>query len=638
MLNLFNRQPSLKREVSLGIILLAVPIFILSIGTLFYQSRNLIHNEVKECNRNMLNKGLLQIRSYMSTIETAVNSNAWMMEENLTPDSLKVISERIVKLNAPVISCSVFMVPNYFQEYGHKFSIYAVGQNDTVNSYIEPEYDYFGKMSYTAPTKSGKACWIDPFVEYIEGKVDHNEAVATYCRPLRQKNGHIVGSLSAEMSFSQLTKKINQMNLQYQDAFFVLLDETGRFLINPDTTRLFRKTIFTNTDPAENADLISFGHEMMAGKSGAMHVNFKNKLYHVSFCPVPGTKWSFAFACPDKEAMSNYYNLGYLIILIIIVGLLIIIWASRQVARETIIPIKRLLDATQQISEGNFQTVIHLSSRKGILGQLPNSFVKMQQTLNENMTKLRNHAEKIRNANEELNQARLKVDDIIIRKNNFIQTVSQHMRMPLNVITGFADVLRESRKNNLAIDKDEFNNISKMMKDNSITLNRMMLLLLDASETDANEELHYKKNDEISVNQVAQECIRHTLNYFPDAHIEMETELPSTLHIVTHRLYLTSTLSELLYNAAKYTDGQHIKLSVSQTSSTIRYTVQDVGNGLPEGTIRQIFKPFSMIENLAEGEGLGLPMAKRHALSLGGDLIFDIDYHDGCRVIFELPK
>jgi signal transduction histidine kinase len=35
--------------------------------------------------------------------------------------------------------------------------------------------------------------------------------------------------------------------------------------------------------------------------------------------------------------------------------------------------------------------------------------------------------------------------------------------------------------------------------------------------------------------------------------------------------------------------------------------------------------------------GLGLPLAKRHACNLGGDLTLDADYHDGCRFILELP-
>jgi signal transduction histidine kinase len=462
--------------------------------------------------------------------------------------------------------------------------------------------------------------------------------VATYCRPLRQKNGRIAGVLSAEMSFGQLTKMINKTELEYNGAFFLLLDGTGRFLINPDTTHLFRKTIFTDAEPSNNADMISLGYEMIAGRRGAMHVNYKNTLYHVNFRPVPGTKWSLALACPDKEAMRSYYNLGFIIIGIFIIGLLLIIWVSRQVAKQTLNPINSLLDVTQQISNGNYRHPIPMSPSRGVLGNLQNSFVRMQHAIHDNMTKLRDNAEKVYKANEELSEAQIQTDDTIIRKSNFMQTVSQNMRMPVNVITGFADVLRDSKSSNTTIDEYEFSNISKMMKENAITLNRLMLLLLDTSETSANGELRYKKNDEVSVNQMAQECIKHTLSHFPNARIEFESELPSTLHIVTNRLYLFSILSELLYNSAKYTGGQNITLLVSQTATTIRYTVQDIGSGLPSGIMDQVYQPFSTVENLAEGEGLGLPLAKRHALSLGGDLIFDVDYHEGCRIIFELQK
>ena len=440
------------------------------------------------------------------------------------------------------------------------------------------------------------------------------------------------------MSFSLLTKLINKTSLEYNGAFFVLLDGNGRFLINPDNTHLFRKTIFSDAEPNKNADIISLGYEMIAGKHGNMHVNYNNKLYHVTFRPVPGTRWSLALACPDKEAMKSYYHMGYIIFAIIIVGLLIIVWVSRQVAKQTITPIIRLLDVTKKISNGNYDEPIPISKSNGVLGHLQNSFVKMQRSIHDNMTKLRNNADMVSKANEEMQQAQLLTDDAILRKSQFLQTVSQNMRMPINVITGFADVLRDSSNSNTTLDENEFSNISKMMKENAITLNRLMLLLLDTSETDANGELHYKKNDEVSVNLVAQDCIRHTLSHFPDARIKFETDLPSTLHIVTNRLYLFSTLSELLYNAAKYTGGQYVTLQVSQTETTIRYTVLDVGSGLPSGAMEKVFQPFNGVDNLAEGEGLGLPLAKRHAASLGGDLIFDVDYHEGCKIIFELQK
>ena len=59
------------------------------------------------------------------------------------------------------------------------------------------------------------------------------------------------------------------------------------------------------------------------------------------------------------------------------------------------------------------------------------------------------------------------------------------------------------------------------------------------------------------------------------------------------------------------------------------FTVQDTGPGLPENADELLYKPFTKIDLLSEGLGLGLPLSKRHALSLGGDLVYDKSYHDG---------
>ena len=633
-----KHQLKLSRKMSLGIILLATPLFIASVGILYIQSRYLIHQEALKGGSSLLNATLYRVHSYMSTLETAANSNAWMMEEHLQPDSLKSVSNRIVRLNDPVVSSSVYMIPDLFKEYGHGFSIYTVQHGDSVTSYIEPEYNYFHKACYTEPVKTGKTCWVDPFVEYTEGEVDHHVAIATYCRPLKRKNGRIVGVLTTEMSLSKLSDMINKQEHPYPTAYFMLLGADGRYLIHPDTTLLFRKTIFTDADPSQNSDMITLGHEMIAGKRGSMHVHINGELLHVIYRPVPDTDWSLAVVCPDSDAMKSFYELGYVIIIIMIIGLLLIVWFSSQMVKQTISPLNSLLESTQQFAVGNFDKLVPTTRQQGVIGQLQNSFAKMQISLSTRMGSLRAKADEIREHNKELEQVQKQTDDMVRRKNQFIQNVAQHMRMPLNVILGFADVLRESSSNKTAMSEEELTNISTMMKNNAVSMNRMVLMLFDASETSSNEVMLSNRQEEISVNDMAQLCIKYTYSHFPHAKIHLDTKLPDTVHIVSNRMYLMRTLGELLYNAAKYTDGQHIDIIISQTATTIRYTIQDIGPGLPEGSMNQIFKPFTKVDNLAEGLGLGLPLAKRHALSLGGDLIFDTDYHAGCRVILELPK
>jgi signal transduction histidine kinase len=115
------------------------------------------------------------------------------------------------------------------------------------------------------------------------------------------------------------------------------------------------------------------------------------------------------------------------------------------------------------------------------------------------------------------------------------------------------------------------------------------------------------------------------------------TDLDDNFKVHTNHLYLMRTVRELLYNAAKYSDGQNILMRLTYTDM-VRFTVEDKGQGLPEGSQEIIFNPFTKIDDLSEGLGLGLPLAKRHARSLGGNLTVDTSYQEGCRFTLEIPK
>ena len=97
------------------------------------------------------------------------------------------------------------------------------------------------------------------------------------------------------------------------------------------------------------------------------------------------------------------------------------------------------------------------------------------------------------------------------------------------------------------------------------------------------------------------------------------------------------SLRELLYNAAKYSDGKQITMRITHTGSSVRFIVEDTGKGIDEKDREQMFQFFTKVDDLSEGLGLGLPLSKRHAQNLGGDLTLDVNYHKGCRFILELP-
>ena len=82
---------SLWRKLSINIILMAIPIFVLSLGIFYLQSRELIRQEAIERSNSLLRTVIQRVNNYMSGIEASTKANAWLLEENFSPDLLETV-------------------------------------------------------------------------------------------------------------------------------------------------------------------------------------------------------------------------------------------------------------------------------------------------------------------------------------------------------------------------------------------------------------------------------------------------------------------------------------------------------------------------------------------------------------------
>ena len=595
-----RRRRSLSRNLSLGILLLGVPIFVLSLGILFYHSRYLIRQETTENFTTTLNKAVQRVRSYMGMIETATNANAWIMEENFNPESLEILSNRMISVNPNISHCTISTQPD---------------------KRTKSVFD------------TGKACWVD------------SVGVASYCRPLRTDGGHLAGVVTVDLSFNHLVEAINSVEHPYPHAYFVLVNGDGRYLVHPDTTTVFKKTLFTDHDANRRPDMIALGYEMTAGKQGTMHVNINGKAYHVSYAPVEGTNWSLAMVGLEDEVLASYQHLVYIIAALILIILVLGFWGCNRAVKRIISPIHRLLGMTEKITNGHYDEVMPYSDRQDEIGQLQNSFATMQKSLNSQMESIHDATDALRLRNEDRVQDMETTKVNIQKKISFIKSVLHQIRTPLSIITGFANMLRDSiaaqraGDETKAISADYLTEICASMKHNAIHLKRMVLMLFDSAETEtsSSQGLLYNRSDEMSCNVLGRKCVEYTKSHYPDQQITFDSELPDTTYILSNHLFLLRTIRELLANAVKFSDGQHIRLCLTETETTVRFIVEDEGPGLPE-TLDLTLKPLVEMDDQLECSGLGLPMACRHAKGLGGSLIHDTSYLNGCRFILEMPK
>ena len=635
---------SLSTKLSLGILLLAVPIFLLALGILYVESRNYVKKEAMEHANSVLNTTMQRVCRYMTTVKTATDINAWKATDNLHPDSLLAYSRFVVQLNGHTDGCSISTEPNVFPKYGRYFSAYTVREreatnrrstqgNDSITTVIEEDYEYFDKVWYKKPKEVGDACWAVYFDESDTLSLTLNGMVASYNKPLYTADSTFVGVISTDLSLFHLSRVISAEK-PWPNSYFMMTGEGGRYFVHPDSTRLFYQTIFTDADPKSHQDIIALGHEMTEGNKGYMLVNIDGTPSLVCYQPVPNTDWSLVLVCPESDILKSYHRLATIITILIIAGLIVILLLCHRTVSHAIKPIGILVEKTQTIASGNYEVYIPHSKRIDAVGRLQNSFATMLGSLNFHMGSIRYATEQTEQRNEELAHATQLAEDAIKQKTVFIQNMTHQIRTPLNIIMGFSQVLRDDYQQ---LQETELNTITDMMKHNAQVLNRMVLMLFDSSDTGITKELHSHKQAQVACNDIARECISHTNSHFPGLPINFTTDVPDDFCIYTNHAYLMLSLRELLYNAAKYSDGLNVTLHIEQTPTTVRFICKDTGPGIPEKDRERMFDFFTKINDLSEGLGLGLPLAKRHARSLGGDLTLDNDYRGGCCFILELP-
>ena len=470
----------------------------------------------------------------------------------MQPDLLLELTRRVVMLNANVDGCSITLEPDVLPQAGRYFSAYSVRKGDSVVTVREGSYDYYEKIWYSTPKKMGRACWVGPYDDYNEGTLSAGEHITSYCKPLYDDNGKLLGVIATDLSAQRLAETV-------------------------DEERAYAES---------------------------------------------------------KVNLSRYYRQAGLIIVLILLGLLLILFFTRQIVGYAIRPVRELLVQTQRMAEGDYSQQIAYSKKGNVVSRLQNSFARMQSSLNQHISEIQQVNEETAKRNDELAHAKKLVEKAIHQKTAFVQDISHQIRTPLNIVMGFSQVLRDCGDE---MPPEEVKQLTGLMNRNVKLLHRMVQMLLDSSDVGLSEEMKSQKEEHILVNKMARDCISNVYAQYPDSSIAFATSISDQFSLHTSKLYLVRSLLELLYNAAKYSDGKHIILRVAKIGKMLRFVVEDKGPGINKAYMNQMFVPFTKVNNLSEGLGLGLPLTKRHAKNLGGDLIIDTSYIEGCRIILELP-
>ena len=381
----------LSVRVSLWVVFFAAIIFNVALGFLFYQAREAVRQEAINSATQILDKTSLRVEGILNRVEVASNMTRWLVQRHPNKaDSMFVYSRGALLNNPDFYTCSIAFEPYYFKDKGRYFSAYTKHIGDSLRTIQggSDHYQYFFADWYLMPQLLDKPCWTEPYMD-LDAPTNTFEMVTSYCQPIKDKNDQFIGVINTSLSITWLSQTISAVK-PYPNSYSIMIGRGGTYFVHPDTTKITRQTIFTQTMEQPDTALTALGYAMQRGEEGMKHMNIDGKDCYVFYKPLGQTGCSMAIVCPESDIFGGFDRLRNSVRAIVLVGLLLMLYLFIRIITRELQPLRRLADEAETIASGQFDAMLPDFKRIDEIGQLSHSFGNMQQSLVKYIDELKN--------------------------------------------------------------------------------------------------------------------------------------------------------------------------------------------------------------------------------------------------------
>jgi len=220
-------------------------------------------------------------------------------------------------------------------------------------------------------------------------------------------------------------------------------------------------------------------------------------------------------------------------------------------------------------------------------------------------------------------------------KSDFVSTVSHDLRLPLSIIEGYIDLLKEAGP--LNAQQRQFVGRIKVATAN---MNQLITDLLDLGKIEAGLEMEMKPcNLEDTIDLV----VAGLQGWAERKGIELRVELTENVPTVQgNSTRLCQVLTNLVDNALKYTpSGGTVTIRVVVENTSVTVCVKDTGIGISPDHLPHVFEKFYRVETEEArdvfGTGLGLAITKSIIEVHDGRIWAESEPGTGSTFSFTLP-
>jgi len=216
-------------------------------------------------------------------------------------------------------------------------------------------------------------------------------------------------------------------------------------------------------------------------------------------------------------------------------------------------------------------------------------------------------------AEAELKAIRERAADAAEQKTDFLARIGHEIRVPLNAIVGFTDLIIAERFGPIMNER-----YREYLRDIQVSAQHVLTLvndLLDLTKVEAAKlDLAFEPTD---LNTLAQQCLALMQPEASRRHVILRSSLVTDLPpVAADQRSVKQILLNLLSNALKYNEvgGQVILSTARPETGEVELRVRDTGEGLAEPDLARALEPFRQLamptQGSASGSSLNLPLIK----------------------------
>jgi signal transduction histidine kinase/ActR/RegA family two-component response regulator len=264
----------------------------------------------------------------------------------------------------------------------------------------------------------------------------------------------------------------------------------------------------------------------------------------------------------------------------------------------------------------------------GVISTLFLILVGVEEERKESRLKLQGHI-------KELQEALQRIDLEDKSKNEFIAILAHELRNPLAPVLSALEYLK------LQEPKSERLHMIEGAVEQIQVMRRLLDDLLDVARI--TQKKFRLKREPLLLEQSINQSVRMVEPFILSRGHKFAVTLPQEMFwLNADSARLTQIFSNLLFNAAKYTEpGGRIELSAKRSDGNVIVSVKDTGIGIAPEMLEKIFEPFVQYSHAAKvgtGLGLGLSLAKRLVEMHGGTIaVYSPGLGKGSEFLVTLP-